>query len=179
MLKVLPAVMCATALLLGMSGCEQSEPDTADRAALEQLIHDYLDGLAEAYSSMSLEPLEGLASPNEIAAVRQLLRQLTGTGDRLEATLRNVEIDHLEVFRSVNATVRLIEVWDLVRYDAFNGRVKGRSEGSLQSTILQFRKVDGHWIVVGRSIMQRPTPPPDDTPSPLPIASPTAAADTP
>lgn len=173
MRNLLPALVCIAALLLAASGCERTEPDPADRAALEQLIHDYLDGLAQAYSSMSVQPLEGLASPNEIAAVRQLLRQLAGTGDRLEASLRNIEIEHLEVFRSVNATARLTEVWDVTRYDAFNGRAKGRSEGSLQSTILQFRKVDGRWIVVGRSILQRPeeTPveavPPTASPSPV------------
>lgn len=158
MRKTLLIAFCG--LLLATVACEQTRPAAEERAALRQAVTGYLDALAESYSSMSLEPLEGHASPNEIAAVRKLLRQLAGTGDRIEATLRGFEIEGLEVFREVNATARLVEVWDLVRYDVYTGREKGRTEGSLQSTILQLRLVDGRWVVIGRSILERPTPSP-------------------
>ncbi len=158
MRRTLLIALCG--LLLATVACDQTEPAAEERAALEQAIASYLDALAESYSSMSLEPLEGHASPNEIAAVNKLLRQLAGTGDRIEADLRGFEIEGLEVFREINATARLLEVWDLVRYDVYTGREKGRTDGSLQSTLLQMRLVDGRWIVIGRSVLDRPTPSP-------------------
>jgi hypothetical protein len=108
-----------------------------------------------------VQPLTELASPNEVARVRNLLQSLVQTGDRVDSTLRGYQIDHLEVFREINATVRLIEVWDVVRYNAFTGEEKGRTPDSIQKTVLQLRLVDGRWIVIGRSVLERETPIPE------------------
>ena len=62
------------------------------------------------------------------------------------------------MFREVNASVKLIEVWDIVRYDIRTGAVKGRTPDSIQYTLLQLRRVRGKWLVVGRSILNRETP---------------------
>jgi hypothetical protein len=75
------------------------------------------------------------------------------------------EIQSMSVFRSINATVRLLEVWDITRYGAADGIEKGRTENSIQSTLLQMRLVEGTWICIGRSIMSQETPIPDDLPS--------------
>jgi hypothetical protein len=142
-------------------GCENTNPTAAQREAVETAVRGYLFALAEAYSTLDTSVLEGHASPNEIAAVRKLLKQLVQTADRIDAELIGFEVETMAVFRHINATVRLIEVWDVTRYGAFDGREKGRNPSSLQSTLLQMRLVDGTWIVVGRSILSRETPVPE------------------
>jgi len=110
--------------------------------------------------------LEGHASPNEIAHVKKLLTELLQkTGDRIDADLVGYDIQSMSVFRSINATVRLWEVWDITRVGAADGIEKGHTT-SIQHTIVQMRKVEGTWICVGRSIMSQETPIPDEKPSP-------------
>jgi hypothetical protein len=162
---VKPTIVLVLALaMLVAAGCENTDPTPAQREAVETAVRGYLFALAEAYSTLNTGVLEGHASPNEIAAVRKLLRQLAQTADRIDAELIEFEVESMSVFRHVNATVRLIEVWDVTRYGAFDGREKGRNPSSLQSTLLQLRLVDGTWIVVGRSILSRDTPIPEEQP---------------
>jgi hypothetical protein len=152
----------ALALVVGVlaaTGCEDTSVSPAQRAELDRAVAGYLDALAESYSTLDVKPLEGWASPIEVAAVHRILRSLVTTGDRLEATLRGYQVDRMALFRGINATVWVVEVWDLVRYDAFSGVEKGRTDGSVQQTMLQLRKVDGQWQVIARSIVEEATPP--------------------
>jgi hypothetical protein len=153
---VLLIVGCA----LVMVGCENTTPSAEERAAVETAVGEYLNALASAYSTFDLRPLDGLASPNEIAAVRKLIRRLGTTGDRLDSHLLLFEVDDMEIFREINATVRLVEVWDVLRYDATTGVEKGHTPNSIQYSLLQLRLVDNKWIVVGRSVLRRETPAP-------------------
>jgi hypothetical protein len=143
-----------------MVGCENTTPSAEERAAVETTVGEYLNALASAYSTFDLSPLDGLASPNEIAAVRKLIRRLGTTGDRLDSHLLLFEVDDMEIFREINATVRLVEVWDVLRYDATTGVEKGHTPNSIQYSLLQLRLVDNKWIVVGRSVLRRETPAP-------------------
>ena len=152
------AAVAAAVCLSGLAGCEKTTPSTAQRAAIEKAVDGYLHALAEAYSTLNVKVLEGHASPNEILAVKNLLQELASTGDRLDASLRSYDIEELQVFREVNASVKLIEVWDVVRYDITTGAVKGRTPDSIQYTLLQLRRVKGTWLVVGRSVLHRETP---------------------
>jgi hypothetical protein len=145
---------------LVMVGCENTTPSAEERAAVETAVGEYLNALASAYSTFDLSPLDGLASPNEIAAVRKLIRRLGTTGDRLDSHLLLFEVDDMEIFREINATVRLVEVWDVLRYDATTGVEKGHTPNSIQYSLLQLRLVDNKWIVVGRSVLRRETPAP-------------------
>ena len=160
--------MTVLALLLMMllaSACENTDPTPQESQAVEAAVRGYLFALAEAYSTLDINALEGHASPNEIAYVQKLLTELLQkTGDRLDAEMVGFEIQSMSVFRSINATVRLVEVWDITRYGATDGIEKGRTENSIQNTLLQMRLVDGTWICVGRSIMSQETPVPEDTP---------------
>jgi len=140
--------------LLAAAGCEDSSASPEQRAELERVAAGYLDALAESYSTLDVAPLEQWASPIEVGAVRRILRSLVTTGDRLEATLRGYEIERVAMFRGVNATVWIVEVWDLVRYDAFSGKEKGRTDGSVQRTMLQLRQMDGRWVVIARSMVK-------------------------
>lgn len=155
------SLLAITAMMFVIAGCDNTEPSPEEREAVEVAISAYLDALARAYSNFDTTPLEGVASPNEIAAVRKLIKGLANTGDRVHSTLLVHEVDHMEVFREVNATVRLIEVWDVMRYDPTTGVEKGHTPESIQYTILQLRLVDGNWLVVGRSVLRRETPVPD------------------
>jgi hypothetical protein len=155
--RALMVGLAAAALLA--AACENTEPDPGERQAVETAVRGYLDALAEAYSTLDPSALEGHASPNEIAAVRKLLEELLqSTGDRVDASLTGFEIESMSVFRSINATVRLVEVWDITRYGAATGIEKGRFESTIQYTLLQLRLVDGRWLVVGRSNLKRETP---------------------
>ena len=146
---------------LAMTACEDTTPDPEVAAAVERTVAAYLGALADSYSNLDVEPLKEWASPNEVLRVRNLLEGLARTGDRVDSTLLGYEVDYLEVFRDINATVRLVEVWDVVRYDAFSGEVKGRTPSSIQRSVLQLRLVDGRWIVIGRTVLERETPVPE------------------
>jgi len=140
-------------ILGGLCGCEKTVPDVDQREAIEACVQGYLSALADAYSDLDTTPLEGWASPQEIAAVRKLLRGLASTGDRVESTLRGIEFENLEIFREINATVTLVEIWDVVRVDAYTGREKGANNSSVQNTILQMRFIDNRWWVTGRRVI--------------------------
>lgn len=137
-------------------GCENTNPSADDRTAVESVLHGYLAALAESYSSLDVEPLQEWATGSEIAAVHKTLRGLVSTGDRVEATLTGLEIESMEIFREVNATATLLEVWDVARFDAFNGREKGRNRSSVQNTIIQLRLMDGAWKVTARRVLDDP-----------------------
>jgi hypothetical protein len=157
--KGITVIALAVAVLF-VAACENTEPSAAEREAVEAAVRGYLYALAEAYSTLNTSVLDGWASPNEIAAVRKLLTQLAQTGDRIDSKLIGFEVESMVMFRGVNATVRLIEVWDVTRYGALDGREKGRNPSSLQNTLLQLRLVEGRWTVIGRSIMSQETPVP-------------------
>jgi hypothetical protein len=160
-------IVALSVTLLATSACENTEPSPEQQQVIEQAVRGYLFALAEAYSTLDINVLEGHASPNEIAAVQKLLTDLLQkTGDRIDADMVGVEIQSMSVFRSINATVRLVEIWDITRYGAADGIEKGRTVNSIQNTLLQMRLVDGEWICVGRSIMSQETPIPDDLPTP-------------
>lgn len=157
-------IVVPLALLLALLGaaCEDSTPDQEERAAVEAAVRGYLFALADAYSNLDTSGLEEFASPNEIAAVRKLMQELLQkTGDRIDAEMVGFEIQAMEMFRGINATVRLIEVWNITRYGAADGIEKGTTENAIQNTILQMRLVEGRWKCVGRSILSRETPLPD------------------
>lgn len=145
--------------LLVVAACENTDPSPEEAQAIEEAVGGYLTALAEAYSTLDTGSLEGHASPNEIAAVHKLLKELLqNTGDRVDAELIGFDIETMSVFRGVNATVRLIEVWDITRYGAADGVEKGHFENTIQRTLLQLRLIEGRWIVVGRSNLEQQTP---------------------
>ena len=164
-----PREMTVLAVLLAMlfaAACENTEPSPEVRLEVEAAVKGYLGALAEAYSTLDINVLEGHASPNEIAHVKKLLTELLQkTGDRLDAEMVGFDIQSMSVFRSINATVRLWEVWDITRVGASDGIEKGHTT-SIQHTLLQMRLVEGTWICIGRSIMSQETPIPEESPSP-------------
>jgi hypothetical protein len=163
--RIITVVALSLAMLFA-AACENTEPKPEQRQAVESAVRGYLFALAEAYSTLDVSALEGHASPNEIAAVQKLLTELLQkTGDRIDAELVGFDIESMSVFRSINATVRLVEVWDVTRYGAANGIEKGHAENSIQNSLLQMRLVEGKWICVGRSIMERETPIPAEAAS--------------
>jgi hypothetical protein len=152
--KILPVIIV---IVVTVSGCGTGEPTPEQRAAVEEAVRDYLDALALSYSTLNLSHLDGHASPVEIRNVRNLLQQLANSGDRVEATLVGFEVTGLDIFREVNSSVALVEVWDIVRFDALTGREKGRTAGSVQTTLIQLRRIEGDWQVIGRHIVDRET----------------------
>jgi len=153
------AAIAAAILVVAGFGCGADEPTQEERIVVEEAVRGYLGALAQSYSTLDLSHLEGHASPVEIRNVRNLLQQLANTGDRVEATLVGIEITGLDIFRNVNASVALVEVWDIIRFDALNGQEKGRTDGSVQSTLIQLRRIEGDWQVIGRHILDRETGP--------------------
>jgi hypothetical protein len=151
------AAIAAAVLVVAGVGCGAAEPTQEERAVVEEAVRGYLGALARSYSTLDLSHLEGHASPVEVRNVRNLLQQLANSGDRIEATLVGFEVTGLDIFREVNASVGLVEVWDLVRFDALTGREKGRTNGSVQTTLIQLRRIDGVWQVIGRHVLDRET----------------------
>ena len=146
-------IVAVAAVVLVASGCEDLEPSAAEQELLEEAIHGYLDRLAAAYSDLDAGALEGHATGGEIAEVHKVLKKLAASGDRVEASLLRVELENVKVFREVNATVGTMEVWDVARYDAFNGREKASNPNAIQRAVIQLRLVDGRWLVTARRVL--------------------------
>jgi hypothetical protein len=146
------------ALLIGlgvMGGCDDTTPSEEQREEIERVVRGYLNALSEAYAEVSIEPLDGWAADIERSEVQRLLRKLVQTtGDRAEATLLQIDIEKIEMFRAVNASVTLTEVWDLRRIDVSDGREIGRNPHSVQHSIINLRRIDGEWLVVGRIVQE-------------------------
>ncbi len=174
--------MLLIALVAMVIACNGSTPSDEVRQKIEAVTMAYLNDLARAYSENDLGVLKEHAAPREINEVRKLLEELQTTGDRLHSTLLHAEILKVTVFRRVNATVTLTEVWDVGRYDAYTGHEKGRNPHSIQSSIVQMRRIDGIWMVIGRRVMETQkgsawgvaTPIPTSTSEPViePVAEP-------
>ena len=165
----------ATALLVGAVvgllaafGCENTEPSPEVRAELEAVAERYLNTVAEAYSAGDASLLEGQATRREVLDTAKLLRDLRMTGDRVEATLLSVDVQSVDVFRRVNATLSLLEVWDVRRIDASTGEEVDRNPRAIQESVLQLRKIDGEWKVIARRVKatNRPSNVPFPTPQP-------------
>jgi len=155
--RVIIAMAAGTVLTVLAVGCGSSEPSPEQRAEVETAVRGYLEALAQTYSTLDLSHLEGHASPVEVRNVRNLIQDLANTGDRVEATLVGIEFTGIDIFRDVNASAALVEVWDVVRFDALTGHEKGRTEGSVQTTLIQLRKIEGEWLVIGRHVVERDT----------------------
>lgn len=145
-------VVLGLAILI-TGGCEDTTPSPEARLSVEQSVETYLHALTRAYSSLSVEPIEDLATGSEVQGVRKMLRGLAGTGDRVEARLLSVDFTRVDIFREINATVATTEVWDVTQFDAFNGREKGRNPTSIQDSIIQLRLIDGVWKITGRRVI--------------------------
>jgi hypothetical protein len=144
--------------MLGFTlACENVEPTPEEQADVEALLLGYLEALAQAYSDLDASRLEPFAAPQEIQSVQKVLNQLAQAGDRVEATLLNLEVERLDIFRRVNATVRLTEVWDVARFDAFTGEEKVRNPQSVQTSMIQLRLTDAGWRVTARRVLETAT----------------------
>ena len=141
-------------LFLFMSGCENTTPTPKERQEVSAAVMKYLHQLSDAYTNMDARRLKGAAGPGEMAAVAKLLHQLAESGDRLEATLLKADIQKIDVFRVVNATVQLVEVWDVKRLDAYTGKLKGENPATVQHSVMQLRKVKGVWLVTDRRVLE-------------------------
>ncbi len=157
--------------LLG-AACEDTTPSPELRAELEGVVKRYLLQLATAYSEMDASLLEGYATESEIRDTAKLIRQLGWSGDRVEATLLGVEFKDVRVFREINASVSLIEVWDIRRIDPATGREKARNPHTVQNSFIQLRKIEGKWMVTARRVQEtnRPGKWKVVTPAPTPTA---------
>ena len=152
-------VLCGVALLALLPvACEDTTPSPEVRKEVVSAVTTYLNRLAEAYSNMDATLLQGYASPSELGDTQALLHTLRASGDRVEATLLRVDVLDVQVFRVVNATVTLLEVWDVRRLDYYTGKEKGRNPNTIQHSIIQLRKIDGKWIVTARRVQETNRP---------------------
>lgn len=151
-------IAVTTGVLVIAAGCENTTPSPEERAELEAVAERYLHTVAEAYSAGDASLLEGRATTSEIQDTARLLGELQMTGDRVEATLLSVDVESIEVFRRVNATLSLLEVWDVRRIDASTGEEEDRNPRAIQESVLQLRKIDGEWMVVARRVKETNEP---------------------
>lgn len=154
-------VTIAAITLVATIACERTTPTPEERAAIEERIVGYLHALAEAYSTLDTSELAEYATGSETSEVTKMIRGLVGTGDRVEARLLEVEFTRVRVFREINAHASATEVWEVVRYDAFDGRETGRNPASVQDTMFQLRKVDGAWMITARRVNPKGEPTPE------------------
>lgn len=154
---VAPLVLVSLLALMPM-GCEDTQPSPEVRQEVVSAVTAYLNRLADAYSNLDATLLKGYATESEIRETQALLHTLRASGDRVEATLLRVDVLDVQVFRVVNATVTLLEVWDVRRLDYYTGREKGRNPNTIQHSLIQLRKIDGKWMVTARRVQETNRP---------------------
>jgi hypothetical protein len=141
-------------LMVVCIGCEDVTATPEEQAQVEEVLTVYLNALASAYSNLDASALNAVATQAEIQSVQKVLNTLGSSGDRVEAILLGYEIERLDIFREVNATLRLTEIWDVARYDAYTGEEKVRNPQSVQTSIIQFRKMEGAWRITARRVLE-------------------------
>lgn len=156
--SIVRLVLGTVVLAMLPTGCENTTPSPEVRKEVVSAVTTYLNRLAEAYSNMDATLLKGYAAKDEILQTQSLLHKLRAGGDRVEATLLRVDVLDVQVFRVVNATVTLLEVWDVRRLDYYTGKEKGRNPNTIQHSIIQLRKIDGKWIVTARRVQETNRP---------------------
>ncbi|NOZ78439.1 MAG: hypothetical protein GXP48_04510 [Acidobacteria bacterium] len=159
-------------LLLSLGGCENTTPTPKERQEVTAAVMKYLHQLSDTYANMDARRLKGAAGPGEMAAVAKLLHRLAESGDRLEATLLKADIQKISVFRVVNATVQVLEVWDVKRLDAYTGKLKGENPATVQHSVMQLRKINGAWLVTSRTVLETERGSPWKLKTPKPAATP-------
>ncbi len=153
-LSALSALLLLAGAAVVITGCENTEPSPEVRKEVVSAVRIYLDRLAQAYSEMDATLLEGYATEGEIRDTQALLHKLRASGDRVEASLLRMDVLDVQVFRVVNATVTLLEVWDVMRLDYYTGKEKGHNPNTIQHSIIQLRKIDGKWMVTARRVQE-------------------------
>ena len=147
------------ALALAAAGCETEVPTPEERATLEPLVRTFLVQLAAAYGQMDPKPLEGIGAPRLMERARHAIELLKAGGDRLEPVLVDLTINEMKVLRHANAYVTCTEVWDTRRFDAFSGELVGEDASSVLHSSIQFKKLEGRWLVLFREVEETRTGP--------------------
>ena len=161
-------IILVTAIALLAGACETDVPTPEEREAITPLVRTFLISLAKAYGDMDPRPLEGIAAPRFMEQAHHDIQLLQAGGVRLEPVLVNVTITDLKVIRHANAYVAATEVWDTRRFDSVTGEMVGQDAHSVLHSHIQFKKIDGDWLVLYREVEETATGPRLVVPSPTP-----------
>jgi len=127
-----------------------NEVSDADRSAIEVVLRDYAESMADAYASGEPSGVAELATEREQNRLAISIAELQAEGRALRPKLQRLVVDSIERAGSTSVAVNTIEVWDL-RVVAL-GTEQTVSESLAQENRLTYSLVreQGRWRVLSR-----------------------------
>lgn len=142
-------------LLIPLGACARSaEQRRAGEEAIERAVRAYLVRMSEAYLAEDAGRLEGVATLREMGGLERRLEELGVEGRRLEPTLVEAVVEEINRYDATNATVRMLERWDLRVVDRGSGTVLSESLGQSNRVAYHLVRERGEWLVLFRQLQQ-------------------------
>jgi len=142
-------------LLVPLAACAPSaEQRRAEDEAIERAVRAYLVKMTEAYLAEDARTLEGVATLREIGGLERRLDALGAEGRRLEPTLEEAVVEEINRYDATNATVRMLERWDLRVVDRGSGTVLSESLDQSNRVVYHLVRERGEWLVLFRQLLQ-------------------------
>lgn len=134
-------ILCAAVF----SGCSTNEAEIVE---IKKAVRDYNDGLLEAYSEVSMEPLMSVAGEKDLHRNEIILEKLKFEKTRMNSSIREFNFQDIKVLNKDKAVARTHEKWAVELINSETGEVKKPEEiivYDLEYTLS--RTKDGGWIV--------------------------------
>ena len=125
-----------------------------DRQEIQAVLEAYLPLLGEAYATGDFSPLEPYAAQKEVSSVHKRVEDLAVRGRTLEATLRSVTIEDVNIWNYSNAYVTTHEVWDLVVYATGSDQVLAKEYEQPNRVKYQLKREGDSWRILFREIQE-------------------------
>jgi hypothetical protein len=156
---------CALLALLALSapGCQRARLDP-DAHAARVAVDRYADALVLAYRAASVEPLRGVAAPEEIARVGEVIRRLREQGKVMEARRTELTVRHVEVIRRARAVtlVDVVEAWEYEHRDAASPSTPAPIRRERYHLVYELLRSDLTFVV--RAVTEHVLPPGEGSP---------------
>ncbi len=146
----LPLVLFLVASLLGCGSAEEKE--AADLESTAAALEVYLPKLGEAYKSGSVDVLEGLAAPKEMARIDKRIQELIDAGRTLEPEFLELTVEKVDVWGYANAFVNTVEVWNIRSYATGTHTLVAEDLAKSNRVKYQFKREGDQWLVLYRTI---------------------------
>jgi len=154
--RIVPvAALLAAAVLIAGCASEQERSHAVKEEIRTALAEGYLPRLARIYAGEEASILVGWAAEKEISGIAKRVEDLELQGRRLEAELRELTLEEVNVWSHSNAYVTTVETWDLRVFNTGSHALLSESIGKHDRVKYQLKRADGgDWIVLFRQLVE-------------------------
>ena len=139
---------------LAACGGDRRGGSDIDESEIRATLEQYLPLMATAYATGDVASLNTHAAEREVATVFKRIKEVRLRGERLEPTFRSLTIEQVTAWGYSNAYATTLEVWDLRLYASHGENPVVETLEQRSRVKYQLRRVDDHWIVFYRELIQ-------------------------